>query len=272
VAGVLDASALRPSAFGPAQVPFTPLFRLIFPTQASRLPSNLEIATLLTQTRASQTELEIGTAGFFGAKETTLTWILEIDGFTGYFCKPDGYHTEYFRATHSYLIRNTSRIVPKYGGHFLTMELCWHSNSPLQVNGPYFSADLSPVNVDGISKWTLMRALRLSGNSLAAYSPTLGVTPTETSPTIWFWNSTLSGVSQTNASNPIPVVGASLPGIQHDTSNIFYSGILFGIAGGAAVTVVPVMLDAIDRRKAYCKNSSATGSSSETTDAGTQGG
>ncbi len=67
----------------------------------------------------------------------------------------------------------------------------------------------------------------------------------------------LSGEIQDQARYEIPVIASSLPGLQHDNQNAFYSGILFGIAGGAGVSLIPALLDAVDRRKS--RNEAAAG-------------
>ena len=80
--------------------------------------------------------------------------------------------------------------------------------------------------------------------------PGRGSPPTEVSARSWIWTAALDSSFQSQARSAISVIASSLPGIQRDNSDIFLSGIFFGIAGGAAVSVMPAWLDASDRRKA----------------------
>jgi hypothetical protein len=99
--------------------------------------------------------------------------------------------------------------------------------------------------------------LVLSGTSLSNYSIAGGVAPTEATARSWVWTGNLSGSFQSQARAEIPIIASSLPGIQRDNRDIFYSGILFGIAGGAAVSVIPALLNASDRRKTENKQRAA---------------
>ena len=112
------------------------------------------------------------------------------------------------------------------------------SGAPLITSGSYVSAALPPILAPG-EKGTVTRSLVLTGTSLSSYSPAGGLPPTEVSARSWIWTDALDSSFQSQARSAIPVIASSLPGIQRDNSDIFLSGIFFGIAGGAAVSGHP---------------------------------
>lgn len=240
--------SLRPFASEPAQLPNPPALTIDF--NGSQPPQDLSIYSYLVQTSSSEAQLIINATGTFKPKQTTIPWTIDIQDFTGYPCTPKQYRARFIPlpVRYDYEISGTSRAVTTPGDPFLVVFLCWNNSPPLTVSGSYVSAALPPV-LASPQGGTLTRGLKLSGSSLSTYTLTGGIAPTKVTPQSWAWTSTLSDSQESQASTEIPVVGSSIPGIQRDNRNAFYSGILFGIAGGAAVAVVPALLDMIGKRK-----------------------
>ncbi len=189
-------------------------------------------------------------SGDFAAHQSFTSWTLDIMGFTGYLC-PGQASLRLVpipqQGENDYLVGETSAVPQVPGTSFFTVQLCWDRGAPLIASGSYLSAALSPVQASGMSSGTLTRGLALSGSSLFSYTIAGGIAPTEENARAWIWSSSLSGEVGDQAGYEIPVIASSLPGIQHDNQNAFYSGILFGIAGGAALSLIPALLDAVDR-------------------------
>jgi hypothetical protein len=190
-----------------------------------------------------------------GPEQRAIPWTVTVQGFTGYLCTPRPNQARLTRLGNSddYTIMGTAQIPATPGEPFLVLYLCWHSGPPLEITGSYLSAALPPILV-APGGGTLTRGLKLTGTSLSTYTLAGGVAPTKVTPASWAWTSPLSSDLESQASAEIPVIASSIPGIQRDSANAFYSGIFFGIAGGAAVSVIPAYLE-VAKRKAERKPS-----------------
>jgi hypothetical protein len=251
--------AMEGSARSPAQVPVPPTLAISFPP-GSTPPASMSVYTFLEEAPAP-VKLIVTATGAFTGHQSSAGWTLDIQEFTGYLCPGQAsLHMVPFtlQGKHDYLITGSSRVSQIGGSPFLLVNLCWDRGAPLTESGSYLSAALSPVLASGGSSGTLTRGLVLSGSSLSSYTLAGGVPPTEESAQAWIWSSSLSGEVQDQARYEIPIIASSLPGIQHDNHSAFYSGILFGIAGGAAVSLIPALLDAIDRHKSRNQPPAAT--------------
>ena len=236
------------SASSPAQLPVSPVLSVSFPP-GSAPPASLSVYTFLEEAPAP-VKLIVTASGEFGRHQSSVGWTLDIRGFTGYLCPgqaPLRMVPFIQQGKNAYIINGRSAVSQLGGSPFLAVRLCWDRGAPLIANGSYVSAALSPVLAG--TPGTLTRSLVLNGSSLSSYTLAGGIPPTEESAQAWIWSGSLSGEVQDQARYEIPIIAASLPGIQHDNHNAFYSGILFGIAGGAAVSLIPALLDAVDRFK-----------------------
>jgi hypothetical protein len=242
--------AFQGSEGAPAQVPVPPSLSVSF-APGTAPPARLFIYTFLEQTPAP-TRLIITATGIFARHQVFTNWTLDVQGFTGYLCPGQAsLHLIPFiqQGVNDYYIPGHSTVSMISGTPFLTVSLCWNHGSPLITSSSYISAALSPILAPSGQSGTVTRSLVLGGSSLSSYTLAGGVPPTEATAQAWVWSSSLSSEIQNQARFEIPIIASSLPGIQHDNQNAFYSGIFFGIAGGAAVSIIPVLLDAIDRYK-----------------------
>jgi hypothetical protein len=253
------AVAYRPSIDGPAQIPFprSPTLTIRFP--GSRPLRDLYIYSFLEQTRGSQASLVLNLSASF-SKETTADWSIGITDFRGnaFEVRKPSTATVTNLGNNSYYLRGTSPATAVPGSVFLVAILRWNNSPPLTVSGSYISAAL-PTILAG-QAGTVTRKLELHGTSLSTYTLAGGLAPTQVTPRSWAGTSALSGNNDSQASVTIPVIASSVPGIQHDNHNAFLSGIFFGVAGGAAVSLVPALLDAIDRSNATGERSGEPGS------------
>jgi hypothetical protein len=252
--------AFQPSSSTPAEIPDPPTLYLNF---RSGSPRYLSVYSWLEQANAQLTELVIDATGTFTSNQSSTHWTLSVLGFTGYLCPehapaPSLVPLQGFRR--DYEISGNSNIPLRGGEPFLAISLCWDNGAPLIINGSYLSAALPAILAATGQSGTVTRSLVLSGTSLSNYSLAGGIAPTEVAARSWVWTDNLSSSYQSQARTEIPIIASSLPGIRHDNSDIFLSGIFFGIAGGAAVSVVPAVLDASDRRKTNNRHKAAAGS------------
>jgi hypothetical protein len=241
--------AVQPSGSTPATTPNTPGLNLTFQSNG---PQQLNIYVSLVQANGSPTELVVEAAGVFAPNQGNTRWTMGILGFSGYLCPGQASVPSLIPLGHTaqdYEIIADSSIPGTSGSPFFLFHLCWNNGAPLIADGSYVSAALPAVTTGLDQSGTVTRDLTLSGTSLSSYSLVGGIAPTDVSGTSWMWTDDLSDAFQSQASSEIPIIASSLPGIQRDNSDIFYSGIFFGIAGGAAVSVIPAVLDAFDRRR-----------------------
>ena len=240
--------ALEPSETAPAEVPNPPVLNMSF---QSGDPLRLFVYSFLEQTNTRLTELVVSATGDFASHQTVTRWSIGVLEFTGYLCPKQASGVSLMPLQgfpRDYGISGKSKIPTTSGQPFLVISLCWDNNAPLITNGSYVSAALSPILAAGQSG-TVTRSLVLNGTSLSSYSLAGGIAPTEATARSWVWTDNLSTSFQSQARAEIPIIASSLPGIQRDNQDVFYSGILFGIAGGAAVSIIPALLDVFDRGK-----------------------
>jgi hypothetical protein len=254
--------AFQGSQSAPAQVPDPPNLSISFAPGTSP-PTRLFLYTFLEQT-PPPTKLIITASGTFARHQVFANWTLAIQGFTGYLC-PGQSSLRLIplprQSVDDYYVPGHSTISAISGTPFLAVKLCWNRGSPLIVGSSYISAALSPILAPSGQSGTVTRALLLGGSSLSSYALAGGIPPSEATAQAWIWSSSLGNEIENQARYEIPIIASSLPGIQHDNQNAFYSGIFFGIAGGAAVSIIPVLLDAVDRHKEPKKYTADTGDS-----------
>jgi len=257
--------AFQQGAGGPAQIPDPPLLTISF-QPGSPPPQRLFIYSFLEQTPASA-RLVITADGIFRQGQKVTNWTIGVQEFTGYLCSKPTTATELVPLSQfNYYMAGQSALSAINGAPFLTVRLCWNGDAPLITSGSYISAALSPILTLSGQAGTVTRSLVLSGTTLSSYALAGGIPPTEVTSEAWVWSSSLSD-AQSQVRYEIPVIASSLPGIQRDNKNIFYSGIFFGIAGGAAISLIPALFDAVGRRKKQAKETAGIMGSGPTPDA-----
>ncbi len=249
----------EPAASGPSGVPNAPAFNLAFtPPPLTLVPGSLSVYSYLTQLSGERARLTLEVYGDFGPHLQQITWSLDVMGFNGYSCppRPGPVPTEKLsepaRATATeYVITGTSTSIPPSQAPvqpFMFVRFCWQQGSPIASRGSYLTAELPRVTLaEGTGSVT--RTLELPGEALSQYSIQGGISPTAMTGTNWVWTSTLSDNLDSQSSAPIPVVAASIPGLQRDNHLAFLSGIFFGIAGGAVVTLIPESFGVLGRTR-----------------------
>jgi hypothetical protein len=251
---------ILPSSSQPAPIPDTPTLDVTF--QDSPPPRQLFVYSFLMQTSSSQTQLVVEASGQFSPGQTEVGWTVGVDGFTGTNCTPKAQHASFISLGNDNYNLTAGSPIPPSGSPFFGINLCWRNNSPLAVSGAYVSADL-PAIESTVSSGTATRGLELAGTSLSGYTLAGGLAQTKVTPESWIWTSTLSGSFQSPASASIPVIGSSISGMQGDNSHYLWAGIMFGVAGGAFVSIFPSVFDAIYRRKEAAAAAARSNSSSQ---------
>lgn len=119
------------------------------------------------------------------------------------------------------------------------VRVCWASGGPVRLNGAYLSAEFPSANYGSVPvDMTLFPA----AGDTADFAFQSQLTPTISTPSSWEWPS----VSPTSGLR-VSVVNASLT--QHESYLSFLSGVVFGIAGGALVTLLQELLTPLSRRR-----------------------
>jgi hypothetical protein len=208
-------------------------------------------------------ELILTADGSFEHGQKDSKWSVTIQGLNGYVCHGQaGFSTLHLpdSGPHDYYLFGASALSAIAGSPFVTIKLCWKSGAPLVISGAYVSADLPAVLAPLGQSGTVTRVLVLGHPPMSSYIPAGGVLPAVASGQGWFWSSDISDSLQSQSRFDIPVTASSLPGLEHANRLSLYSGIFFGIAGGALVAVLPAFIEAADRRKAEKKPRREAGS------------
>jgi hypothetical protein len=259
--------ALEASVRGPAQVPVPPTITISF-QPGSPAPLRISVNSFLEQI-AGRPEVILTASGSFARQQKDSDWSVDVRGFTGYKCPGQpGVRTIRLpgEETHESYLSGRSALSGTPGADFFTVKLCWKSGAPLVTSGAYISAALPAVLAPLGQAGTVTRFLVLSNPPLSGYISSGGVPPTVASGQGWIWSSDVSEALDSQARFDIPVIASSLAGLQRDNRSAFYSGILFGIAGGGFVSLLPVLLDAVDRRNTRQKTGEASGQHSQSGD------
>jgi hypothetical protein len=259
--------ALEASVKGPAQVPTPPTLIVSF-QPGSPAPLRLSIDSFLEKI-SGRPEVILTAGGSFARRQKYSDWSVDVRGFTGYKCpgQPSVRITRLPReGPHESYLSGQSALPRVPGADFLTVKLCWNSGAPLSTSGAYISAALPAVLTSLGQAGKVTRFLVLSNPTLSSYISAGGVPPTVASGQGWVWDSDLSEALQSQARYDIPVIASSLSGLQRDNRLAFFSGILFGVAGGGFVSLLPALLEAVDRRKAKQENGDASGQHSHSGD------
>ncbi len=249
----------EPAAGGPPEIPGAPALVLAFnPLPRTLVPGSLSVYSYLRQLSSERARLTLEVYGNFRARVSPIAWTLDVMGFSGYNCKPRPAPVPSERISGpvsaraaGYVIKGSSSGVPPGQTRdqpFLFVRFCWQRSSPIVSSGSYLSAELPRVTLaEGTG--TVTRTLQLPGETLSQYTLQGGVSPGAMNGTQWVWKSALSNNLDSQASAPIPVIAASIAGLQQDNHRAFLSGIFFGVAGAALVTLIPESFGAAGRRR-----------------------
>ena len=132
----------------------------------------------------------------------------------------------------------------------------WDTDSPFSLSGPYLSARFPPLR--GISSHvafteipqtgdlgmaTVTRTLHLeSGQNTANYAIQTDPHPTVSAPSWWSWS--IKGTPQV-----IQLAATNSSATQRENNDAFYSGILFGVVGGALIGLITELVVPLHRRR-----------------------
>ena len=253
----------RPSATSPPASPAAPQLQVFM----TPLPTSVSLVSFLLPTANGTATLVVDATGVFPQSPRIILTKIAISGFSGFMCAANQ------RVTSSLLPARNERVyvvqaTATTGADLFVVKFCWSSDSPFRSNGAFLSAVLPAILTPQGQFGTVTRGLALPGNSLSRYdlvstvappaeSPlshyklVATVVPTEENGSSWVWKSNLNPRFNNQASYAIPIVASNLHALQHDSNDTFYSGIFFGMAGGAAVLLLAPVAFGLAKRKRY---------------------
>jgi hypothetical protein len=131
-----------------------------------------------------------------------------------------------------------NRPITISGRGYFYVRLCWPSNGPVALNGAYLSARFPPTEVFAATKDAQGVARQLTLGSSDATTADFSIQsleqPTRSTDREWIWAAHTSGVLP----QALPFTAVNTSETQHDSYDAFISGIFFGVAGGALVSLV----------------------------------
>jgi hypothetical protein len=131
----------------------------------------------------------------------------------------------------------------------LFVQLCWSSNGPAQLNGPYLSAqfpsvDARPNSQNGFMDVPTTLVLYPNAGNTADFVIQSPTAPTASSADSWRWS------TQSNSATSSPRLSAvSTSASQHQTFRGFLSGLALGLAGGALIAILLELVGPISRAR-----------------------
>jgi hypothetical protein len=240
IGGVWVGMRYAPTASGPPDVPSAPTLTFDFLPPP---PHPLYVTTALEVTGASTARLKVDAAGTFPAGQRTVHWYLFVSGFSGYECTKLP-HLLVNKGDGVYQASGTVQA-PGPGVPFAILDLCWTDGSPVTANGAYFAATLPSVTVAGTTA-LVTRSLKLSGNELAYQLGTV-IPPSSIGAEGLTWQDAISNIAGGTVDS-VPVFGSSIAGVQQAAKATFFSGVAFGVAGGAGVSLLLALPELIRRQ------------------------
>lgn len=125
------------------------------------------------------------------------------------------------------------------GRGYFFVRLCWPSHGPVAVHGAYLNARFPPTEVFAATNdaQDVARQLTLGASdaTTADYSVQSLQQPTTVSDSEWTW---AARTSHTALPEALAFTAVNTSETQHDSYEAFISGIFFGVAGGALVSLV----------------------------------
>jgi hypothetical protein len=133
--------------------------------------------------------------------------------------------------------------------------LHWATNSPVSLSGPYLSARFPPLRgvstavpytqipqTGDLGAGTVTRVLALDGGNTANFAIQTDPHPTISAPTSWTW--VIKDTPQV-----IQVAATNSSATQHENNDAFYSGVLFGVVGGALISLITELVVPLRHRR-----------------------
>jgi len=117
----------------------------------------------------------------------------------------------------------------------LYVRLCWEAHGPVGLNGAYLNAQFADISANGRSV-ALTSELYPDGGNTANYTIQTLNQPTDAQPNSWSWT------NQKSSFDPVALTGIDESVTQHEAYLNFLSGIAFGVAGGAAISLISELL------------------------------
>jgi hypothetical protein len=121
--------------------------------------------------------------------------------------------------------------------------VCWSKGAPVSLSGSYLSALLPSVEAPYPGTLRVTRTLYPDDGETTDFAIESTTQPTDTTPLAWQWS------SRFGSTNPIRMAAVNVSGTQHDTYRGFLAGIVFGIAGGALITLISELVAPFSRRR-----------------------
>jgi hypothetical protein len=149
------------------------------------------------------------------------------------------------------------KLTATTGGTVPPPGLCLHfgSEAPFSLSGPYLSARLPPLRgvspnvawtdepqVGDLGAATVTRVLYLDPDTNTAdFNIQTDPHPSVTTASSWSW-------SIRHTPQVIQVAATNASDAQHENNNAFYSGILFGVVGGALIALITELVVPLRRQ------------------------
>jgi hypothetical protein len=165
--------------------------------------------------------------------------------------------------TPSLVVSASTRPTPLSGSEPPLLCLHWSSNGPVSVSGPNLAArfpQLQGLSADGVAfsagsgipgvsaenadvaDGTTTRTLQLTGGHTADWNIQTDPHPTRSTSRSWTWETH-------DSPQVIEMAAINSSDTQRETKNAFLSGILFGIAGAALITLIAELVAPLNRRR-----------------------
>ncbi len=132
--------------------------------------------------------------------------------------------------------------------------LRWSTGSPFSLSGPYLSARFPPLRgissavnytqlpqTEDIGVARVTRVLRLDNGNTANFAIQTAPQPRTTMVSSWIW-------SIDHTPQVIQVAATNASAAQRENNQAFYSGILFGVVGGALIALITELVVPLHRR------------------------
>jgi hypothetical protein len=143
------------------------------------------------------------------------------------------------------------------GGTVSPPGLCvhWEAAAPLSLRGPYLTVRFPPLR--GVSRdvpftqipqtgdlgvESITRVLTLNGGNTTDFAIQTEPQPTLSAPLSWTWTSK-------DSPQVIQLAATNSSESQRENTNAFYSGVLFGVVGGALIALVTELVVPLRRRR-----------------------
>lgn len=131
----------------------------------------------------------------------------------------------------------------------MSVALCWSSDGPVNLNGPYLSAQFPDVDAHSNSQNRYVEVpmtlvLNADSGNTADYVIQSPSTPTTLSADSWQWSA-----QTTTASALLRLSAVDTSASQHETFTGFLSGLALGLAGGALIAILLELVGPLSRAR-----------------------